>query len=279
MENLPKGILVDDSGDGNGDVYWISGTRYVRRLVSGMGAVVPLLDSGNDLLFEIAAGGGYVYGASESPEQKVIAWNLADIMNPAQLEAPQLARGVAADATHVYWLSGNADTIMKAPAGMGGTSLITGETNLRDIIVEDAALYWLAGDTIRTASTSGPPASDLSSWMGAISLAAYDTVLCVYYGPSKDVHCMSTAGASLADFSGVNGDVKAIDVADNYLYWTESTGEVMRAQISPAGTPEALYDATQSAESIAVHADGSKHRIYWTDAANRVMKLIRWDSD
>jgi hypothetical protein len=163
-------IAIAVVGGGGGGRYWLDDDGTLKGCQVGDCTAVPdypnippptvlaAAPSGQ----AIATDGLFVFWTSDDGTVTSIDRGV-DAGSPIQLASgQQKPRGIAVDATHVYWATQLGGTIVKVPKG-GGTSIVltTGVDRPRAIAIDATHVYWasdLAGTIGRVSKSGGPPA-------------------------------------------------------------------------------------------------------------------------
>lgn len=182
---------------------------------------------------------------------------------PTELAAAQLAQSFTTDRRYLYWTTQH-DGIRRAPlAGGDVTTLVSGESNPWNIVVDADNIYWvtLAGD-VRKAPIDGGSAIVLASGasVGGIAVDG-DNLYWMTGGETTmgNVMRLALAGGAPAVLATVPGGPAALTVDADQVY--VATGGSVFAVAKSSGTVTLLASGQAGNESIAVDATS----VYWLD--------------
>lgn len=187
-------------------------------------------------------------------------------------------RGIAVDATSVYWTNSNAGSIAKC--GISGcvkpSLLESGQTSPASIAVDATSVYWTSGATVMkdALGVSGGNPIALASMQVALRALVADTTS-IYWASGVDGTVMKCAlngcGGSPTPLASAQGAVNGIAVSATSVYWTsDNKGIVLKCALNGCGgNPTTLASAQGHPNGIAVNATG----VYWTNLVDgTVMK-------
>jgi len=180
-------------------------------------------------------------------------------------------RGIAIDATAVYWANGGDGTVMSAPlAGGSASTFATTSAGVSGVVVDSEAVYWaIEGGSMAKRLLSGGSVVALGPVPVRFTLAADTTHL--YAVDHGSMHRVPKAGGaaeriSIALEGNPLNDAWGVATDADYAYWTavnagglSSSGFVGRT--SKLGTAAVLL-ATREPTPFGIAVDSSG--IYWT---------------
>lgn len=254
---LPGGLLVDDAY-----VYLKDGDNDLKRMPTGGGALeVIATDLGSGGLTQDATHLYWASNGSAGSNDEIYRWPKAG--GPAQLigsyfeaDNAYFMRGIAVDATHVYWLAskiGNevldepgGATLRRMPLAGGAIEIIAdagdGLDDARALTLDATHVYFTEIGTGRTGRLlkNGNNLTFLTPnvdpyMAGALAVNAND----LYWADSTGgydgrIRRMPKAGGSVDDLALGTLGPGGIVLTDSHVYWTLH-GAIMRLPLGAAG--------------------------------------------
>jgi len=280
----PGSLALDDAS-----VYFAENGKTLWRMDKDGGGM-SMLATEPSQLGAVTVSDTEVYWTGSGNAGNVRRASKVDGGGPQVLASNQgsLLLQIALDATHAYYGSRGASTIMRV--ALSGTlppeTLISADLGPTAVAVDATYFYWTTVDTVGTAGKVSARRKDLSAaavdLVTGISVPGTMTIDAnsVYWTDYKEGTVRGIgkpgigAGITFAmNQSGANG----ISVDAEYVYWGAFVGEAVSRSLKSAATPQPLALAQTPITSLA--NDGCC--IYWTARGSgsspdgRVVKLVK----
>lgn len=163
-------------------------------------------------------------------------------------------RGIAVDATSVYWTNGLGGTVMKVPIGGGApTTLASGQSEAYGIAVDAASVYWTTADSVVKAPINGGAPTSLASGQDKPWSVAVDSTS-VYWVNSGDRTLRRAPLGGGAPVT-ITSEAYLFAVDPLYVYWTTYGSVVKKAPTAGGAIKTVLSRPGAPMAGIAVDAD------------------------
>jgi hypothetical protein len=274
----PRSIVVSTSA-----VYWLdlseSDPRVFSAPLDGTGVGPLFTQVGYPTLNQIAVAGDRVCGLTTDTVLVQPAAGTDPMEERQQVPSGNLT-GIAADLAAIYWID-QAPTprvLQSVPVDGGAAPLTDMKDNLQDVAVDETHVYWANTEMIWAKPKAGGNTISISR-ADTVQLAASGGKVCaISQVLTGAVFCASASdGATLMTITNPQSLPIAVAVAGDYVYWTDQSSKLNRARIETDATEQDLGDAPPATKSIAVHEEGSRHRVFMAGDNGNVMKLVVWN--
>lgn len=264
-------IALDDN-----NVYWSTGGSQVAAAPKAglaLGQLPTVLATlGSDLVDDIAVDKHNVYftshGFTSGGVHKVPKTGGASVL----LGTSSLPKGIAVDATNVYW--SDFTSINKVPIAGGASVMLSGgEPPGYGIAVDQGKVYWMDQAEVLEIPTAGGSESAIAPTNEGEEIAVRNGT--VFY-TTKDSIMRALGGSPVTTLASGQNHPVALAVDDTNVYWIDQVsgsfpnivGSILEVPIS-GGTPTVLATGQANPTDIAV----DQTSVYWIGLEGPIMKL------
>lgn len=270
---LDTGATALALGDKN--VYWSEGYNVLAIPKTGISAgqqpfVLALTSS--DLVDDVAVDQNYVYftshGYTSGAVHRVPKSGGQDVV----LATCRLAKGIAVDATNVYFE--DVTSVNKVPIG-GGSSVLLGSAQPAGygIAADQGNVFWMDQAEVLEVPAAGGTESSIAPTNGGQALAVHNGTV---YFTTGDSIMRALGGSSQKTLASGQNYPIGIAADGTSVYWidqvsgsgTSAVGSILKVPAT-GGTPTVLASGQDAPIDIAVDSSS----VYWLEQSGHILKL------